>query len=846
MTSLLGVSMAVADGEDNQLVDFDIPREQADKALIEFAEQADITFMFPFDEARSITANRLVGRYTPEQGITRLLEGTRLRPQFREHGALAVVLVEAFASNGVEEMQNKSHSMLSRLVSGLAAAFTSVASAQSDDVASATRTAVLEHVVVTAQRREESSQEVPMSVIALNMDALEKMGFHSVGDIADKVPSLSIQPDFEKASALKVYIRGVGQEKPANFERDNGVGIYLDDIYVGHGNGLATELMEVERIEVLSGPQGILYGRNTIGGAVKFISRKPSGQLGFKQTLDLGNYDLFRSVSTLNLDEFANISSQFTVLKSDRGGWVENTGAAGDFGERESSGYRIALRWTPALNWLVDYAYDTMDQDSISNYQQHGYVQFAPNLTNLGVFPNRQDTSWRGVDLDIRDDFESSGHALTVQWDISDTLTLKSITGYREFESEALHDGVESYNVSTLVASEAEQSQFSQEFLLSGGSSDGSINYHVGLYYFDEDASQGDTELVDNYGIAAAIDAALASGGAIVPPGLADLRPWNAYDIENDSKAVYGQITWNPSILERRLTLEIGARYTEDERYLAWHKPFNEGGAFAVDAMDSVSSDSVDPAFTVKYDWTDTISTYFRYAQAYRSGGFDSGSERLQAFDPEELESYELGFKSQLLDDRLLLNVALFTQEYTDIQVQFFDPGLDASQPPAKVTVNAAKASTDGAELEVKYIPVEGLVLSGGVAYLDSSTTVTNPFTGVTEDRLLFNTPQWKYNFNAEYTFRPMPIGTLSAIVSYDYRDEELAAGSSDPTDLKPDYGLWGARLGLADVPMPAGNLNLAVWGRNLTDEEYEVYHAFGSVIYGEPRSYGVSLVYEF
>ena len=205
-----------------------------------------------------------------------------------------------------------------------------------------------------------------------------------------------------------------------------------------------------------------------------------------------------------------------------------------------------------------------------------------------------------------------------------------------------------------------------------------------------------------------------------------------------------------------------------------------------------------------------------------------------------------IGFKSKLLDDRLLFNIAIFTLDYENIQVQFFDPGLDANQPPAKVTVNAAEASTDGAELELKYLPVRGLILSAAAAYLDSETTVTNPFTGVTEDRLLFNTPKLKYNLAAEYNFNPSSIGAFTAVVSYDYRDEELAAGSSDPEDLKPDYGLLGARLSLSEIPVPVGNLNLALWGRNLTDEEYEVYHNFGSVIYGEPLSYGLSLIYDF
>lgn len=844
--SLLYVLLFAQQALATEIVSFDIPRQRADQALIIFAEQADVTFIFPFDEARTQTANPVRGRLSIERALQRLLKGTSLQVQIKDDGALSVVRVEGQAQTGDEAMKNNKRSLLTNVVASITASFAAMTAVQADDAVDSQRATVLETVLVTAQRREETSQEVPMSVMALSGEALEKMGFHSIGDIADKVPNLSIQPDFEKASALKVYIRGVGQEKPANFERDNGVGIYLDDIYVGHGNGLATELIDIERIEVLAGPQGILYGRNTIGGAVKFISNKPTGELGFKQTFDVGNFDLLRSVSTLDLDEFANISAKLTFLKSEKDGWVENIGSAGNPGERDATGYRIALRWTPIDSLMVDYTFDHTKQDSISNYQQHGYPKFAKNLTNLKVFPNREDKTWRPINAAVKDDFETSGHAITAQWDLTEQLTLKSITGYRDFESESLHDGAESYNVSTLVATDADQDQISQEFLLSGSNEDSSILFHVGAYYFKEDVIQHESELVSNYGIASAIDAAIGANQPIVGPMVSDLKPFNTYKIENKSQAIYAQVTWTPSILEERLTFDLGARYTEDDRALSWNKPSNAGGDFAVDAADSVSAESFDPAFTVKYTINDNMHTYFRYAQAYRSGGFDTGAERLQAFDSEELESYEIGFKSQLLDDRLLLNVAVFTHDYKDIQVQFFDPGLDASQPPAKVTVNAAEASTDGAELEVKFIPIEGLVLSGAAAYLKSETTVTNPYTGVTAARPLFNTPQWKYNLSAEYSFNPISIGSLSMMVTYDYRDEELAAGSSDPTDLKPDYSLLGARLALSEIPMPKGDLNIALWGKNLTDEEFEVYHNFGSVIYGEPRSFGVSAIYQF
>ena len=549
-----------------------------------------------------------------------------------------------------------------------ASAIMTVQTAWSEQPVAEKKTWTIEEVSVTAQRRIERSQDVPMSIVALNEEAIEKLGFTELGDIADKIPTLSIQPDFESSSALKVYVRGIGQEKPANFERDSGVGVYLDDIYVGHGNGLAGELNDIERIEVLAGPQGILYGRNTVGGAVKFVSKKPTGEFGFSQKLEAGSFGLGRSVTTLNLDKVANVSTKFTLLKSVSDGWVENSGSADNPGSKDATGYRVALQWAPSDSVTVDYSYDQTEQEGVSNYQQHGYPMFAQSLTALPTFYDRQDKTWRPLNTDLKDDFESSGHALTALWDISENMSLKSITGYREFESELLHDGAESYNVSTFISRSAEQDQFSQEFLLSGFSDDGSIKYHVGVYYFDESAHQREAELVSNFGVAVDINNALLAGMPFSGPDYSDLRPYNTYKISNKSEAIYSQVTWVPKILDERLTIDIGARYTKDDRSLAWYKPILQGTTFKPLDDNSVSSESFDPAFTVDYAFTDDIHAYFRYAQAYRSGGFDTGSDRLQDFQPEDVEAFEIGLKSKLLDNRLLVNLALFELDYTDIQ----------------------------------------------------------------------------------------------------------------------------------------------------------------------------------
>jgi iron complex outermembrane recepter protein len=701
----------------------------------------------------------------------------------------------------------------------------------------------IETIIVTAQKREENAQDVPMMITPLNSEALAKIGFANMTSLGDKVSSLDIQPYYHASSTLKIYMRGVGQEEPEQIMRDQGVGVYLDDVYVAHGNTLAADLGDVERIEVLHGPQGTLYGRNTIGGAIKFISAKPTGKFGIKESLDYGNYNLLRSVTNLNLPEIANVSSKFTFLKSLQDGWVTIPESSDTFGDKDQTGARAAFRWKPIDALSVDYVFDYTHQKNTSGYLQHQY-DAVPFGYSFPVFDGRQDTAWRPVQFPLHDDFSASGHSLTVDWDIGDATTFKSITAFRKFDADTANDGMESFNLPYGESSDTKLDQFSQELLLSGTGATGRVKYHLGLFYFREDGDQRFDAVPFGYGA----DSIYAGDvNPYVGPTENDTVLYALSSVRNESAAVYGNITWTPPVLDDRLTLDIGARQSWDTRHAdVTDGPYLTFGDNLTYDPARASYSSFDPSATIDFSWTDSVHTYARISKAYRAGGFNLFdytfvSNELSSFDPEHLLAYEVGIKSTSWDNRLRINLAAFYEKYDDIQIGFYSPEFLLF-----TTANAGDATIKGVEGDIEVIPVEGLRLNAAFARLDSDGDIVDPFTQIPTSGQLPNIPKWKYNVSAEYTLPPSRFGIASAQISYAYHDKQVASSASLQGDFRPSYELVDARLTLSDIPVSRGKLSLALWGKNLADEAYQVYHNYNAVMFGQPLSYGMNVTYDF
>jgi iron complex outermembrane receptor protein len=732
----------------------------------------------------------------------------------------------------------------------------------------ASAAALLEMVVVTAQFRAESLQDTPIAITAYNAQSIESMGLISAKDIGLASPSLQMPAYPFSSNNLGLFIRGIGNADSIVLTKDNTVGVYYDGVYAARSTGLLADLADLERVEVLRGPQGTLYGRNTTAGAINFITSKPTGELGFEQTLSVGNYGYFRSVSHLNLPDVGGFKAKLTAAYSDRDGWVENEGENevpgykyNDFYKQESDGYRLALRFDGVENLLVDYSYDYSDMDTTPPYFQYGgpvgglSVAFAP-ITNS--FGDRLDNTRSPVGGQKTayylpgSNTEVQGHNLTVSYDINENITLKSITGYREFDDDVSQNFSESFGDAGSLETHTltDQDQFSQEFQIIG--SHDKLKYVGGLYYFDESGTQAESQfidrsLVDELGIR-------ALGGDVVPDtpcgdgtdGLPFCFDYAAifpaflgeYTVESnvESWAAFGQATYS---VTDTIEITAGLRYTDDERDSA---RTNDGwifNSFAPGATDS-QDEKVDYTLVADFTISDNASVYIKTGTGFRSGGSSrNGSDFNTSFDTEELVSYELGWKMEFAD-RIRLNGALFYMEIDDIILDYLPDPVNA---PSNVEgINSGEAEISGLEVDLQVAITENFLVGLGYTYLDYelNDTIFPDGTDHTDTTELVWAPEHALALTADYTV-PMDCGELRFHMDYSWQDDQFALANTEFGEvIVGDYGLLNGRISMAEVEMAGGTWQFAVWGKNLSDEDSHNYLIGATAnTFLQPRTYG-------
>lgn len=753
-----------------------------------------------------------------------------------------------------------------------------------------TRAAVLEEVTVVARRVEESIQDAPIAVSAFTAHDLENLGIFSANEVAHFTPNMTGESQPGSTSTTNYTIRGITTTDPT-LSVEAGVGVYLNGIYIARSNGLIYDVVDLERIEVLRGPQGTLYGRNTTGGAINVITAKPTGEWGFKQAFTVGNESRFRSTTTVETGEWAGFAAKLSYMHYEQDGFVDNLtelpqqGSAGDFGERDEDAYNIALRWDATDTLALDFNYDNTRSTSVPQASQltwasadaarlvTDYAAYFPGCFDSDPLcaPIREayEAAEASADgnrlgkLDMpyagEEDLEIDGYSLIATWEVSDSITLKSLTGYRELSLEQRTDlsgggystnpGVTGSGVTTLFTAgnpnTKDQDQFSQELQLIGNFD--SLDVVAGLYYFEENGSETTREQV-----------------------ALDLGFWGApkrYEVDNESSAVYGQATYHFS---DALRLTAGLRYSEDDKGLKQDQaldPLLPDVRTKADFDDDYSN--VSGNATVEFDWNSEVSTYLRYATGYKSGGYLSRTSITyqQPFDEETLQTLELGLKSQWLENRLRANIALFYSEYDDLQISQFVPGVGGAE---SILSNAGSASYRGAEVELVAVPLPGLLVNFSYGWIDPEYDEyeffdpTGQYCGAPEtscdvsDRGVFpNTPEHSASLGVEYVFAPTKIGTWSARADAIWNDG-YSFGTieiSDPSRIETDsYSLLNARISLDDIPaFGEGVLRLSLWGKNLTDEEYRTNSigafeglGFTTTVYNEPLSWGLDIQYEY
>ncbi|HSW14707.1 MAG TPA: TonB-dependent receptor [Solimonas sp.] len=792
----------------------------------------------------------------------------------------------------------------------------------------------LEEIVVTAQRRAASIQETPISMEAFSADKLQQRGIEGVEDLGANVPSMVIEPHPLSASTLRITIRGVGITD-SQVTQDPAVGIYLDGVYLARSAGLALELADLERVEVLRGPQGTLYGRNTTGGAVNLITRRPSVEgFSMQHQLTFGSRNQATGKSSFNIPLSDDLAIKLAALSNRQDGFVENTGPGDDFGDRNGWAARLDAHYKASDALTVDYSYDHADleyhnymfQAIIPSNTPHGQADlFKPYAQSESVYSTRRLSSMASGPPYEASNSKAKGHTLALAAQLADELEAKYIGAWRKLTDEQYADlgggrGSLGYRVDThaydgpagIVAGGGQptplstpltyQDQWSHELQLSGKLFD-EIDFIAGAYYFTEDGGEygGPTHHAFNTKLdPSQLNAVLDLVPALRPllreavlPGLAAFWDYD-YHIDNSAYAVFGQFTWAPGTFDERLRLTLGLRQSWDERWARKYfvqTQYIEAqllgtGLTAVeipaaalagtDRFDNVEASRKDqnfaPSFNIQYDLDGDTTTYLSYATAYKSGGFNTRDPQISAasgaasdgtnygfgfvegFKPEEVWSLEGGLKSEWMDRRLRFNAAVFHSQYTNMQTNFLIAGTISDTKSR----NAGKARMQGIEMDGAFVALPGLILSLQYAFLDAQVQEVLDVNGDNVAHLypFIAAPPHSYVATVDWTFLERNWGALRAYLNYQYSgDRKGFVITEDRRGLTAidGHGLFNARLTAADLRFgESGKLDVSLWGRNLADEEYPLSaidnlpHADRAVVWGDPRAFGLDLVYRF
>ncbi|MDJ0927245.1 MAG: TonB-dependent receptor [Gammaproteobacteria bacterium] len=788
---------------------------------------------------------------------------------------------------------------------------------------------VLEDVVVTARKREESLQQTPVAVSAFTEDQLRFRQVERTDQLSEITPNLTFDeasPSSGSSSAAQIFIRGIGQTDFTPVT-DPGVGLYVDGIYMARSPGNVLDFVDIERVEVLRGPQGTLFGRNTIGGAILVHTKRPDPEaLTGSIKGRVGDDSLYNITGKVNVPLSDTAAANFAIDWIERDGYVTRAVDGLTTGDRDRYSLRGSLLWdiTESFSSYFTADYTKIDENGPPTVSGGVNDGSAPGGGAFGTFGNGLLASCSAINInnggfgppaygpaggapvtpgvlqptqgppslpppgtgsggaagcygpDTRagnfisegtyptfSELDVWGAALELGWEVNNWLEIKSITGYREMEMFSSRDGDHTpanvFNTQDIFDHE----QITQELQFINNFFEGQFQSLVGIYYFQEEGKN--------------LNPVTLPVGAI--------RSGGFYD--NDSWALFAQGTFNAT---DKLAFTLGIRYTEDTKnYLpdqialgdpsqgsvpgfhpnTWTafqgfylSPAPPGNAFALAPGDrillnqesKVSFDDTNVLANVAYNFTDEVMAYFTFSTGYKSGGFDqrfagpTPDGLPSTYQPEEVDSYEIGLKSDLLDNTMRLNLAAFFTDYTDQHIiirETFNP----------ITFNGGESEIKGFELELTWIPTDALYITTAIGYLDAKYTKVSEeaatFGGISTDSSFVNTPEWSSAVGVAYSFELGGWGTLTPRIDWSFTDEQFNDAVNTPQLRQDDYHLLHAALIFQSNDE---HWEVILAGRNLTDEDYLITGnsafttaaSYVSQVFGRPREWQASLKYSF
>jgi len=739
--------------------------------------------------------------------------------------------------------------------------------------------AALEEVIVSARKTDENVQEVPTALTALTSQQLGDLKIQNFSQIGQTVPNLNVQTQFGSASAPQFYMRAVGTGT-LKFQADAGVALYVDGVYLGRPAGTAFDLADISRIEVLRGPQGSVFGRNSTGGAVNMITTEPTGEFGGKAEVGFGNYGAKRAKVSVDLPAFEGLAARLTYLHNEVDGYVKNESAARHtfnfpspfgtktsakrFGMDKTDAMGLALTYTGIDKLKVDYRFDYTDKTAsqlppqllgITNDGKAAIAGFGAGLGNVHA-PETSRQSTYGLDFSSPSKLRIAGHSLTAEYEVTENFSIKNILAHRAMnENVGLNDidGMAlTYNGQPfeMIASNQvrAQSQWSDELQFIGTAGD--VDWIGGLFWFQEKGRDNNPVFIANV-FPEGSTHNLGPGNSLY--GLDDYFSGSNGTVQNKSRAVFGHATWHTT---DAIDLAAGLRYTKDDR----HEHVIQAAGIDNESA-SVGFHHTDWDLSATYKVNPDLNFYGKISTGYLTGGVMNGNK----FEAETIKSYEVGMKSQFLDNRLRLNVAAFRTNREHLQSLQFNPGTNPDAPFGTYLADGGKSRQTGLEVELTAIPIDKLTLTANYGHVTDHTDSglrslapkNNAYLAAQYEVYGFDNGS-HVDFRVDGTWTDehyqtnCPVGSQIS-VNNGCMNVPTDANSLALDKLARTKANWlvGARLSLADIPL-AGDTRgrVSLWGKNLTNsDEIEFARDVGNTVVGNfqlPRTYGVDFSLDF
>jgi len=690
----------------------------------------------------------------------------------------------------------------------------------------------LEEIIVTSQRRSESLQTVPIAITAVTAADMERNGIHEIGTLANQVPGLTFSP-FSPGQNI-VSLRGVSSNDDGA-GTDNSVAVFVDDVYLGRVSNINPEMFDVDRVEVLRGPQGTLYGKNTIGGAINVISARPdTDSLNVKFTADVGNFDR-HNFSGLITGPLSNTwAAKLVVSTRNAEGWTNNVVLHTKEKNDNDKAVRVQLlRTGESSELLLSADYERLRVEDVARVPLTHFTNNLPNLVAV----------YQSLCGDVGPTCvtnPSDGHANRFAWGSSAKYTdhigssdLISITAFRR---SYIDSAMDSLGAEIPLSNDVfdNTTQYSEE--LRWVSSVGErFKYVGGLWFLREDTNRLRAFVL-----------------TAVDPTLAGSDRYRGID-RTTSEAAFGQADWQFADL---WTLTIGGRYSHDFKHISNDSVHGVNGVlFIIPNTFSNGREAgwgkFTPKVAIRYQPTDALNVYGTVVQGFKSGGFAASPTRIQDTNPlrpELATNFEVGAKWEV-SSHLRTNLAVFDTRYKDLQIQSFGPPAGCVQGPGQPcfgefeTFNAGNSEAKGAELEITWVPLNGLTITGTYGYLDAkfkNLFLPNADYPNQSGQDAIRAPRNKGSAEVRYQWPELFGGHIESSATYSYTGSQR--GELEPYAIQPAYSLVDARSSWIS---PSGHFEVSLWGKNLADKAWvaHIYTIAAEVfgVFGEPRTYGAT-----